>query len=74
MKRNMQTIKCEQRKGHYVKSVYHCNDNDTVITTTYLDGLPDEVSIQIPGDAGALIVGYRDLLQATVKAMVDVRF
>ena len=53
---------------HVVESVYQCKDNDTVITTTYLDGRPDEVSIQTPGDPGALIVGYRDLLQAMAKA------
>ena len=44
--------------------VYRCKDNDTVITTTYLDGCPDEVLIHIPGDSGAYIIGYEDMKQA----------
>lgn len=55
-------------KGVEKSVIYKCKENDAVIRLFSNDIFIDEVHIQIEGENGWIVIGYKDLQKAIAKA------
>lgn len=70
-------MKKQQSKSETVKGskrsksvTYHGKENDVVIRLFNLDGKIDELHIQIDGESGWTVIGYKDL-QAAIELAIN---
>lgn len=71
-------MKKEQSKSETVKGnsrsksvTYHGKENDIVIKLFSLDGKIDELHIQIEGENGWTVIGYKDMEAAIQLALTE---